>query len=607
MNLLNKKKMSKKFIDARKYTINIDKIYKDDFNLMKTIAQTKKMRHNNKTLEVRKNHLKDLMIEINNEYQLTNNPSRKNLQDSNINFHNEYELFNKRTNKKDTKMIFKDLVKLYKSKGYRIPNFSIQNHNLFKINPLLEANTDMISNGLLESQMSKKSDDSEKIIKYLKKLGIILSDKMSNDSDLQKNLMKKFNLPKVKAVINDEDSVENLKKKIELLKELINTNALAQLDENKKRKFRNISRQNSFVTMKCNSNKKYALNKDRKSISRRPSNYNKRVLKNLARKDKQQNFNFFQDRKNSNESSISNASYFSNNYLLKKTSKDKSSHSLNKFNFTSCLNSNQGPAKTPKGLNIPVIDMKKIKKRESCTSIMNIIDKRQSFHVLKNLSSKQNSILKINSKGSSKNNTASGSNTANNNKIFFYNSTTNNNIHFKLNIVNGKTQTNRYPIFIKTQSNNESNNSNFSDEFFLDGKSPRDKFLLSSREKKKEESIHYPYTSRNEFINFAYNKFAKRKISDAEFYIKNYLNKVKGFDNERIEIFVNDIYDKNIKNNIKELEKQIIDNDLYSKTERLYLNSHLIKRIKPLLNVMGEKDKTIYRLEKNLTDAVTNK
>lgn len=586
--------MSKKFIDARRRTINIDKIYKDDFNLMKTIAQTKKMRHNNKTLEIRKNNLKNLMIEINNEYQLTNNSSRKNLQESNLNFHNEYELFNKRTNRKDTKLVFKDLVKLYKSKGYRIPNFSIQSHNLFKINPLLEANTEMISNGLLESQMSKKTDDSEKIVKYLKKLGIILSDKMSNDSDLQKDLMKKFILPKVKSLVNDEDTIEGLKKKIELLKELINTNALSKLEENKNKKCSNVSRQNSFLSLNYISNKKIGFNKERKSISRRPSNHNNHKLLMGSGKEK---LNFFQEGKNSNDSSASNRSYRSNNYkIIKKKSKDKSSHSLTKYNFTSFLGSKA--SKTPKGLNIPVIDMKKVKKRDSNGSIMSILEQRQSISVLKNLSSKQNMILKINSRDSLN---------KNNNQIFSYKSSTHNNTFFKRSNFNSKNQSNRYPFFIKTQSNNESNNSNFSEELLLEGKTPKDKLFLSSREKKKEDSIHYPYTSRNEFINFAFNKFAKRKISNAEIYIKNYLNKVKGYDNEKVEIFVNDIYDKNIKNNIKELEKQITDNDLYSKTERLYLNSHLIKRIKPLLNTMGEKDKTIYRLEKNLTDAVTNK
>ena len=85
------------------------------------------------------------------------------------------------------------------------------------------------------------------------------------------------------------------------------------------------------------------------------------------------------------------------------------------------------------------------------------------------------------------------------------------------------------------------------------------------------------------------------------------MNKVKGLDKEQTKIFVNNIYKKNIKNNIKELEKQITENDLYYKTERLYLNCHQINRIKPLLNSMGERDKMIFRLEKNLTNAVSNK
>ena len=82
---------------------------------------------------------------------------------------------------------------------------------------------------------------------------------------------------------------------------------------------------------------------------------------------------------------------------------------------------------------------------------------------------------------------------------------------------------------------------------------------------------------------------------------------MKGFDKEETETFINNIYNKNIKHNIKELENLITENDLYYKTERLYLNCHQIKRIKPLLNTMGERDKMIFRLEKNLTNAVSNK
>ena len=573
--------MNKKIINQKKLTLDIDKLYKNDFNLLKTIAQTKKMRHNNKSLEIRKNKLKELMTEINNEYEINNNPSRKNLLESNVNFHNEYKLFNKRTNKKDTKEIFKDLVKLYKSKGYKIPNFSINNHNLFKINPLLEVNANIISNGLIENQISHKKDDSEKIIKYLKKLGIILSGKMSNDKTLQRNIMKKFNLPKYKIVINEEDTIENLKKKIEIITNLINTNALSKLDEHKKRRFKNISRQNSSVSVNYNSNKKlFLLHKDKYAVSRSPSNYNNRVLKMRTTKE---SVNFFQERTKSNDSSASISSYISNNnYFNKKSNKEKSSENLNKiFNFT-VTNANPGISfpKTPRTFNIPVLNLTN-----------------------NNRSNKQNNLFIINKRNSFKDN---------NQTILNYKGQINNNAHNNLNFnTNKKTKNNRYPFFIKTQSNNESNNnSNISDEIILDSRLQTDENKNNSllRNKKRNDSYNsYPYTSRNEFINFAFNRFKKRDINDAEQYIRNYLTKLKGYDNDQAEIFLDEIYRKNIKNNIKDLEKQINVKDLYSKTERLYLNSHIIKRIKPLLNSMGEMDKTIQRLEKNLTDAVSKK
>ena len=142
-------------------------------------------------------------------------------------------------------------------------------------------------------------------------------------------------------------------------------------------------------------------------------------------------------------------------------------------------------------------------------------------------------------------------------------------------------------------------------------RSPLDDYKTNSSckdiDKKKNDSNNYPYSSRNEFVNFYFNRLKRKNKENSEDYIKNYLNKVKGLDKEQTKIFVNNIYKKNIKNNIKELEKQITENDLYYKTERLYLNYHQIKRIKPLLNTLGERNKMIFRLEKNLTNAVSNK
>ena len=571
-------------------TLDLEKIYKNDFNLMKIIAQTKKTRYNNKTLEARKNNLQELMMEINEEYQLNKNPSRKNLQESNKNFQNEYELFKKRVKRKETKEIFKDLVKLYKSKGYRIPNFSIDTHNLFKINPLLEANTDMILNGFLETQINNKKDDSEKVLNYLKKLGIILSQNISTDPSLQKSMMNKFKLPKHKITSNEEDEIENLKKKIEIITNLIKTNALSNLEETKKKRIKSMSRQNTYASAHNSNKQLFLLNKEKNKMARRMSINDNRIFK-------------FFERRNSNESSNSNISIASNNnnnninFINKLSNKDKSSESLQKiFNYTHSYPITTF-SKTPKTINIPVINMDKINpKRDSTDSNISLVEKQQTFKIMNSLSAKQNNLF-INKINRSK---------TINKKIFNFKSQTNNNIYLKNNSRRtSKNKNNNYPFFIKTQSNNESNNS-FSDELLFDSKSPRDgsKFNNSKKDKKKNDSNHFPYTSRNEFINFAFNKFRRKNIQNSEKYIINYLSKVKGYDKEKIELFINDIYDRNIKNNIKDLEKQITDKDLYYKTERLYLNSQLIKKVKPLLNSMGERDKMIYRLEKNLADAV---
>ena len=309
--------MTKKNINYKKLTL-LDKenYYKNDFNLQKTIAQTKKIRHNNKSLEIRKNKLKELVTEINNEYQLNRDPSKKILHDNNVNFHNEYELFNKTTNKKDTKTVFKDLVKLYNSKGYRIPNFSINDHNLFKINALLETNTDLISNGFLEKQISKKKDaGSDKIIKYLKKLGLILSAKMSNDANLKKMLNKKFKMPKFKVFVNDEDTVKDLKEKIEMLNNLINTIELEELDEKRRRMQKGDSRKNSFSYNNYNKRTSSLFKKEKYYIRRRESN--KKTCQRDNRNSRE--MDFFLERKKSKNSSNSNTSFVSNkNFYMKK-------------------------------------------------------------------------------------------------------------------------------------------------------------------------------------------------------------------------------------------------------------------------------------------------
>ena len=551
--------MKKKEINKKKLIIDLEKQYEDDYKLMQVMSQTKEVRHNTTSLTKSTNTLKNLMIKIHDEQEQRNNKTGKALHLSNEAFKNEYNMFNKRKNKKDTKTVFKELVKLYKLKGYRIPNFSINEHNLFKINPLLEANTEAISNGFIANQILKKNNASEKTVNYLKKLGGLLSEKLTNENI--KNDFKKINIAKFKN-INEEDSVEELKKQIEILLNLINTNALDKLDEPKKIFYKSNSRQNSFRSYKYKSSKKLiSLTNKKYTISRRNSKMsNKKVNK-------------FYERKMSTESSVTSGSY----YHKKKSQNRKISQKIsNILNFNINIPGEKS-TKTPKDIKIPILNLNKINKKNdenilelSSRNNNNITPKKIKFS-----SEKINSIF-INELKSLK--------TPRKNKITWTRKTIK------------EMEENLLPI----PSNGRHRHLSTVKNFFNNDSSISDEYNISTSKRK---SI-YPYTSRNEFIDYTYNKLTKKGFDNCENYVKTYLNKVKGFNDEKINNFFKSIYERNIKNNLDDLENKITENDIYYKTERLYLSNHLIKRIFPTLKSMNEKDKLILKLEKNLAHSI---
>ena len=551
--------MKKKEINKKKLFIDLEKQYEDDYKLMQVMSQTKEVRHNTTSLTKSTNTLKNLMIKIHDEQEQRNNKTGKALHLSNEAFKNEYNMFNKRKNKKDTKTVFKELVKLYKLKGYRIPNFSINEHNLFKINPLLEANTEAISNGFIANQLLKKNNASEKTVNYLKKLGGLLSEKLTNENI--KNDFKKINIAKFKN-INEEDSVEELKKQIEILLNLINTNALDKLDEPKKTFYKSNSRQNSFRSYKYKSSKKLiSLTNKKYTISRRNSKMsNKKVNK-------------FYERKMSTESSVTSGSY----YHKKKSQNRKISQKIsNILNFNINIPGEKS-TKTPKDIKIPILNLNKINKKNeenilelSSRNNNNITPKKIKFS-----SEKINNIF-INELKSLK--------TPRKNKITWTRKTIK------------EMEENLLPI----PSNGRHRHLSTVKNFFNNDSSISDEYNISTSKRK---SI-YPYTSRNEFIDYTYNKLTKKGFDNCENYVKTYLNKVKGFNDEKINNFFKSIYERNIKNNLDDLENKITENDIYYKTERLYLSNHLIKRIFPTLKSMNEKDKLILKLEKNLAHSI---
>ena len=552
--------MKKKEINKKKLIIDLEKQYEDDYKLMQVMSQTKEVRHNTTSLTKSTNTLKNLMIKIHDEQEQRNNKTGKALHLSNEAFKNEYNMFNKRKNKKDTKTVFKELVKLYKLKGYRIPNFSINEHNLFKINPLLEANTEAISNGFIANQILKKNNASEKTVNYLKKLGGLLSEKLTNENI--KNDFKKINIAKFKN-INEEDSVEELKKQIEILLNLINTNALDKLDEPKKTFYKSNSRQNSFRSYKYKSSKKLiSLTNKKYTISRRNSPMsNKKVNK-------------FYERKMSTESSVTSGSY----YHKKKSQNRKISQKIsNILNFNINIPGEKS-TKTPKDIKIPILNLNKINKKND-ENILELSIRNNNNNItpkkIKFSSEKINSIF-INELKSLK--------TPRKNKITWTRKTIK------------EMEENLLPI----PSNGRHRHLSTVKNFFNNDSSISDEYNISTSKRK---SI-YPYTSRNEFIDYTYNKLTKKGFDNCENYVKTYLNKVKGFNDEKINNFFKSIYERNIKNNLDDLENKITENDIYYKTERLYLSNHLIKRIFPTLKSMNEKDKLILKLEKNLAHSI---
>ena len=551
--------MKKREINKKKLFIDLEKQYEDDYKLMQVMSQTKEVRHNTTSLTKSTNTLKNLMIKIHDEQEQRNNKTGKALHLSNEAFKNEYNMFNKRKNKKDTKTVFKELVKLYKLKGYRIPNFSINEHNLFKINPLLEANTEAISNGFIANQILKKNNASEKTVNYLKKLGGLLSEKLTNENI--KNDFKKINIAKFKN-INEEDSVEELKKQIEILLNLINTNALDKLDEPKKTFYKSNSRQNSFRSYKYKSSKKLiSLTNKKYTISRRNSPMSNKKVNKLY------------ERKMSTESSVTSGSY----YHKKKSQNRKISQKIsNILNFNINIPGEKS-TKTPKDIKIPILNLNKINKKNeenilelSSRNNNNITPKKIKFS-----SEKINSIF-INELKSLK--------TPRKNKITWTRKTIK------------EMEENLLPI----PSNGRHRHLSTVKNFFNNDSSISDEYNISTSKRK---SI-YPYTSRNEFIDYTYNKLTKKGFDNCENYVKTYLNKVKGFNDEKINNFFKSIYERNIKNNLDDLENKITENDIYYKTERLYLSNHLIKRIFPTLKSMNEKDKLILKLEKNLAHSI---
>jgi hypothetical protein len=201
---------------------DLEEEFENDNYLIQTIKRTTKFQ-NDKKLNELLNDLDDILNHISITIGLSNAPKAKLMHDENNQFLKEYKFFSEKF-ETQTKQILKDLIIKYTNKGYHIPNFSHKN-NIFKVDALIEENTDKMRLMLMEDLKNKHNIIAPKTLMFLNKLNYLIKKRTANNSDiinqyyktLKKNeaLTRRLSIEKVKE---DIQNMINLIKKVKINK-----------------------------------------------------------------------------------------------------------------------------------------------------------------------------------------------------------------------------------------------------------------------------------------------------------------------------------------------------------------------------------------------------
>ena len=184
--------------------VNLEKLFENDNYLVQTLKRTKRVLYENPSEEKEKN-LNDTLKIINKDITLLKDPEIKEYNSENSLFKKKYTDFLK--NSENTKNIsFKDLMIHYQKSGYKIPNLDFD-HNLFKINPLIEENSNKMTNYFVtqnNNEITHKDLLNIKSLSYLNKLNNIVLKKVKK----RKSVIK----PKNTSNIKDKATKAEIKK-----------------------------------------------------------------------------------------------------------------------------------------------------------------------------------------------------------------------------------------------------------------------------------------------------------------------------------------------------------------------------------------------------------
>lgn len=532
---LSLKEYNEKLLKHKK-RLNLESKFKTDNYLIRTIRRTKKALTDRSSKEL-ENNLEYILKKIKREGKLLNDPEIKAISKENNSFKSEYtKLMEKFQN--STLITFHDLINLYKNKGYKIPNLNSE-HNLFRVNPLIEENTNKISHYFLTQQNVKTKKDilMSKSLLFLLKLNGLLG-KNNNKNDIKKIIRRKSVQKKSTMIsknLNFNEKKENLKKSIRRIKNLINEYLNIERKESQESNFYNSNINSLSVNSNCQKLGKTSKILDYNNLTSR--NVTNNTLNILSLTERNNNFN---DSMKSSEQRNYLKTDNTPKSILNKAKENKSYIQFKKINELLNKKNENNSVKSFKYYS----DKKKYKNEEIYNN--NFGDRNKGIR--RNLNLKKFSQTMKNFK---------------------------NLCRLEKKIKKG------LPLFIRTQTNEKNSNKYYNFE-------PKNRNYFYSPS----------FSNKTEFFNFANNRLKRGKFDDIDIYVKKYLNEVESRTNDETNYIISKYNYKNLKNNLDEIEKCIQKSELDRKTERLYLNNFISRRIANSLKSMKEKENQISRLNK---------
>ena len=571
--------------------INIEKQFESDNYLIQTLKRTSKFQ-NDKKLQEYERGLYESLKNIYKSILFRNNPKLNMLYEENEEFLKSYKYLSEAF-EAQTEQVLKELIIKYTQRGYKIPKFSYKN-NIFKINALIEENSEKLRMMLMEELKRKENIIGPRTLSYLNKLFYLVKILVTKDQNLKVKYSKLLNK---KEPFKETESIEQLKKDIENLINLTNelkVNKIGNITFKRKSSYlTKIPQLNNFkITNSKNASKDdlIKLNSNNININNDlTNNNNNNVILSTEESSsginiKERNPFSFSSMRLTTYGGQSNklvSSLYSKNKLVPFENMENTNKNIKKNNFL----------KKAK----PVINLKMkstFYKQKSYNKRIRTANKKEKEklkeednypNTRKTTSSDLRKYIKQ-AKGnkyyqSDKNNYSLGLKRNPNN---FLSQKENNNAfgHSFDNTNNLKKKIER--------KNTVSRNENFSSEF---------KEIKMGNTENLEEK-------KSKFLMNAYMKISRGNYVNVEDFMTKYLKQIKEVNkNERSKIMEHYNY-KNLRNNLFELNLRVNEDTTRKKIERIYSNIHILKRVTPALISMKDKENNIDRLEKLYTSGV---